>query len=84
VHNARVAVDDADVPALQRWAPVLPCRTAKAVPVGEDVVYRIPLVPNARRFNTGHRIRLVLTSDDQDPSTPMIMNFRPVVSGRQP
>ena len=55
---------------------MLPCRTAVAVPVGEDVEYRIPLVPNARRFAAGHRIRLVLTSDDQDPAAPAIMNFR--------
>jgi hypothetical protein len=34
------------------------------------------LVPNARRFGAGHRIRLTLTSDDQDPSAPVIMNFR--------
>jgi predicted acyl esterase len=57
-------------------APVLPCRNPQAVPPGEDVEYRIPLVPNARRFSAGHRIRLTLTSDDQDPSTPAIMNFR--------
>ena len=31
---------------------------------------------NARRFAAGHRIRLVLTSDDQDPTTPAIMSFR--------
>ncbi len=49
---------------------------AVAVPIGEDVEYRIPLVPNARRFAAGHRIPLVLTSDDQDPDTPAIMNFR--------
>ncbi|MGX9791195.1 CocE/NonD family hydrolase [Mycobacterium sp. MMS18-G62] len=66
-------VDEADSrPA----APVLPCRNAQAVPIGEDVEYRLPLVPNARRFDAGHRIRLVLTSDDQDPATPAIMNFR--------
>jgi hypothetical protein len=34
------------------------------------------LVPNARRFAAGHCIRLTLTSDDQDPSTPAIMSFR--------
>jgi len=39
-------------------------------------VYRTPLVPDARRFQAGRRIRLVLTSDDQDPSLPAIMNFR--------
>ncbi|ETZ98794.1 peptidase S15 domain protein [Mycobacterium kansasii 824] len=34
------------------------------------------MVPNARRFKSGHRIQLVLTSDDQDPSVPAIMGFR--------
>lgn len=67
------AVDEA---ASRDGAPVLPCRTPQGVPVGEDVEYRVPLAPNARRFAAGHRIRLVLTSDDQDPSTPAIMNFR--------
>ena len=67
------AVDEA---ASLPGAPVLPCRTAEAVPVGEDVTYRIPLVPNARRLDRGHRIRLVLTSDDRDPKTQAIMNFR--------
>jgi uncharacterized protein len=33
-------------------------------------------VPNARRFAAGHRIQLVLASDDQAPSIPAIMNFR--------
>ena len=46
------------------------------MPIGEDVEYRIPLVPNARRFTRGHRIALVLASDDQDPAVPAIMNFR--------
>ncbi len=66
-------VDDA---ASTPGAPVLPCRTAVAVPVGQPIEYRIPLVPNARRFAAGHRIRVVLTSDDQNPETPAIMNFR--------
>jgi uncharacterized protein len=57
-------------------APALPCTAALPVPLGEDVTYRIPLVANARRFHAGHRVRLVLTSDDQDPATPAIMNFR--------
>jgi predicted acyl esterase len=46
------------------------------VPVGDDVTYRIPLVPNARRFEAGHRVRVTLTSDDQNPASPAIMNFR--------
>jgi hypothetical protein len=37
---------------------------------------RIPLVANARRFRTGHRVRLFLTSDDQDPQTPALLTFR--------
>ncbi|BBZ50972.1 CocE/NonD family hydrolase [Mycobacterium heidelbergense] len=72
----RASLREVDEAASRPGAPVLPCRNPQAVPLGEDVAYRIPLVPNARRFKAGHRIRLVLTSDDQDPSTPAIMNFR--------
>ncbi|MFZ0834630.1 MAG: CocE/NonD family hydrolase [Mycobacterium sp.] len=72
----RASLRDVDEAASRPGAPVLPCRNAVAVPIGEDVEYRIPLVPNARRFVVGHRIRITLTSDDQDPSTPAIMNFR--------
>ena len=43
--------------------------------------YRIPLVPNARRFAVGHRLRLVVTSDDQDAGTPAIMGFRHAAVG---
>ena len=57
-------------------APVLPCRTAEAVPLGQDIEYRIPLVANARRWMQGERIRLVLSADDQDLDTPAIMSFR--------
>jgi predicted acyl esterase len=72
----RASMREVDDAASRPGAPVLPCRMPLAVPIGEVVAYRIPLVPNARRFNAGHRIRLVLTSDDQDPETPAIMNFR--------
>jgi predicted acyl esterase len=57
-------------------APVLPCRTFKAVPFGEKVSYRIPLVPNARRVRAGHKLRLHLTSDDQDANRPAPLEFR--------
>ena len=67
------AIDEA---ASMPGAPVLPCRIPVAVPIGEEVEYRIPLVPNARRFAAGNRIRLVIAGDDQDPQTPAIMNFR--------
>jgi len=72
----RASLREVDEAASFSGGPVLPCRRAQAVPIGEDVEYRIPLVPNARRFKTGHRIRLILASDDQDPSAPVIMNFR--------
>ncbi|MET0446188.1 MAG: hypothetical protein ABW151_16540, partial [Pseudorhodoplanes sp.] len=35
-----------------------------------------PLVDNACRFKAGHRVRLVLTGDDQNPEAPAIMSFR--------
>jgi predicted acyl esterase len=57
-------------------APVLPCRTFDAVPVGKLVQYRIPMAANARRFPAGHRIQLFLTSDDQNPETPALLSFR--------
>ncbi|MBV8862597.1 MAG: peptidase S15, partial [Mycobacterium sp.] len=72
----RASMRAVDEEASRPGAPMLPCRIPQAVPLGEDVVYRIPLVSNARRFKAGHRIRLVITSDDQDPSTPAIMTFR--------
>ncbi|BBZ17049.1 CocE/NonD family hydrolase [Mycolicibacterium gadium] len=72
----RASLREIDADASRDGAPVLPCRTFAPVPIGEDVEYRIPLVSNARRFAPGDRIRLTLTSDDQDPKTPAIMNFR--------
>ncbi len=72
----RASLREVDEAASRPGAPVLPCRTFAPVPIGEDVEYRIPLVANARRFAAGDRIRLTLTSDDQDPQTPAIMNFR--------
>ncbi|MCW2514695.1 MAG: peptidase [Mycobacterium sp.] len=72
----RASLREVDEAASVPGAPVLPCRRPVAVPIGEDVEYRIPLVPNARRFAAGHRIQLVLNSDDQNPQTPAIMNFR--------
>ncbi|MDO8186217.1 CocE/NonD family hydrolase [Conexibacter sp. JD483] len=71
------AVDEA---ASRPGAPLLRCRTPRAVPPGEVVSYRIPLVPNARRFAAGHRIRLVLASAD-DGGLPTVMSFRHAVVG---
>jgi putative CocE/NonD family hydrolase len=72
----RASLREVDEKASRPGAPVLSCRTATAVPIGEDVEYRIPLVPNARHFAKGDRIRLTLASDDQNPDVPAIMNFR--------
>ena len=54
----------------------LPCRDADMVVPGSSTTYRVPLVTSARRFAAQHRVRLVLTSDDQNDSTPAIMEFR--------
>jgi uncharacterized protein len=72
----RASLREVDETASRTGAPVLPCRRAAAVPIGENVWYRIPLVPNARRFTAGHRIAVTVTSDDQDPGATPIMNFR--------
>jgi hypothetical protein len=67
------AVDEA---ASEPGMPVLPCRSAEAVPINEPVSYRIPIVGTGYRLAAGHRLRLVLTSDDQDPEFPANMSFR--------
>jgi hypothetical protein len=72
----RASLREVDEAASRPGAPVLPGRRPQAVPIGQPVEYRIPLVPNARRFAAGHHIRLLLTSDDQDKTFPAIMDFR--------
>ena len=72
----RASLRDVDSERSQTGAPVLPCRRVEAVVPGEVTSYRVPLVPNARRFAAGHRIRVVLASDDQDTDVPAIMGFR--------
>jgi predicted acyl esterase len=72
----RASLRDVDEEASRPGAPAIPCRTPRAVPIGETVRYRIPLVANAKRFKSGHRVRLYLTSDDQTPEAPAFMNFR--------
>jgi predicted acyl esterase len=46
------------------------------VPIGQPVEYRIPLIHNARRFLAGHRIQLMLTSDDQPKDIPALLDYR--------
>ena len=72
----RASLRVADEAASRPGRPVLPCRHAEAVPIGEPVRYRVPLIPNARRFAAGHRIQLHLASDDQPSEEPAIMGFR--------
>ena len=70
--SLRVVDDQQSVPG----APVLGCRASDAVVPGELTIFRVPLVANARRFDVGHRLRVVVASDDQDTSVPAMMGFR--------
>ena len=55
--------------------PMIPCREPAAVPVGDVVRYRIPLVPNARRIASGHRLQLVIASADEGKDGPTVLGF---------
>jgi uncharacterized protein len=72
----RAGLRKVDEEASRPGAPALPCDTFEAVPVGETIRYRIPLVPNARRFRAGHKIRIHLTTDDQGDDKPALLEFR--------
>jgi uncharacterized protein len=72
----RASLRGVEQAASKRGAPFLSCRTFEAVPIGEKVSYRIPLVPNARRFRAGHKLRLYLTTDDQNADRPALLEFR--------
>jgi len=72
----RASLRAVDEKASRIGAPVLSCRTSEVVPIAETVRYRIPLVANARRFKAGNRMRLYITSDDQNPETPALMTYR--------
>ena len=72
----RASLREVDLATSRTGAPVLPCRTYQGVPIGELVHYRIPLVPIARRFKAGNRVRVVISSDDQNPKMPAILGFR--------
>jgi predicted acyl esterase len=72
----RASLRAVDESASKPGAPVLPCRNFDAVPIGKKVSYRIPLVPNARRFRVGHKLRLYITTDDQNPDKPALLEFR--------
>ena len=65
-----------DETASEPGAPSLPCTSAEAVPINEPVSYRIPIIGTGYRFAADHRLRLILTGDDQDPKFPAEMSFR--------
>jgi len=72
----RASLRDVDEAASKHGAPFLPCRIFEPVPIEKKVSYRIPIVPNARRFRTGHQLRLYLTTDDQNADRPALLEFR--------
>jgi hypothetical protein len=48
--------------------------------VGQRIVYRIPIVANARRIARGHRLRLILASADVTDKELALLGFtHPVV-----
>jgi uncharacterized protein len=72
----RASLRRVEEPVSKPGAPVLLCRIFEPVLIGDKVTYRIPLVPNARRFRTGHKLRLYLTTDDQNKDVPALLEFR--------
>jgi putative CocE/NonD family hydrolase len=72
----RASLRSIDLATSRPGAPAIPCRDPQPVPIGRRVDYRIPLVPNARRFATGHRIQLTITSDDQPADIPVFLDYR--------
>ena len=72
----RAGLRKVDKEQSKQTMPVLLCNTFEAVPIGQKVTYQIPLVPNARCFKAGHRMRLYLTTDDQNKNVPAPLEFR--------
>ena len=77
----RAGLRKVDEERSKQAAPVLPCDTFEAVPIGQKITCCIPLVPNARRFKAGHKMRLYLTTDDQNKDVPAPLEFRHVSIG---
>jgi predicted acyl esterase len=72
----RASLSAVDESASETGAPSVPCTSPALVPVNQPASYRIPVVGTGYRFAAGHRLRLVLASDDQDPDFPAMMPFR--------
>lgn len=71
----RAALREVDEEASEPGAPNLRADNPLAVVPGAKTRYRIPLVSTARRFAQGHRLRVVVASDDVSAGTPAIMGF---------
>lgn len=63
--------------------PIVDDNALRSITPHEIHTYRIPFVANARRFKRGHRIQLVLASDDINSDHPAIMGFRHQQLGEQ-
>lgn len=74
----RAALREVDEKASTSGRPVLVGRRAIAVPIGEMVTYRIPVVPNARQFAAGHRVQITITSDDTAKQVMQSFRHTPV------
>lgn len=72
----RASLRTVDEASSEVGSPSLPCSAPVAVPINEQVAYRIPIVGTGYRIAAGHRLRLTLCSDDQDPDHPAMMTFR--------
>jgi uncharacterized protein len=72
----RASLRSIDEDASRPGRPILSCTTPELVPVNQEVSYRVPIVGTGYRIAAGHRLRLVLTSDDQDTNYPAMMTFR--------
>jgi putative CocE/NonD family hydrolase len=77
----RASLRALDEAASRPGAPQLLLTHSVPVEPRQPTTYRIPLVPNARRFLAGHRIRLVITSDDRSDEAPAMMQFEHACAG---
>ena len=72
----RASLRAVDVAAVSSEGRCSHARPSKPYPIGEKVRCRIPIVPNSRRFLAGHKIPLLITTDDQDKNIPTPLEFR--------
>jgi predicted acyl esterase len=71
----RASLSSIDPKLSRPGAPVVECRHPTAVRPGEQAVYRIPMVPNARHLAQGHLLRLVIASADEADRSPTVLGF---------